>query len=355
MKPILYSINETEFISNGIGILSDVLECECTEVLNGMYELQLKIGNTSLHAHDILNDCVLKVRPNYLDNPQLFRVYSVEKKYDGIITVKAAHISYDTSGIPIKPFSSGNLDDAVSHMNSDRILISNSKFLLSNNFSAQGSLVIDSPKSFRSILGGSDNSITGVYGGEYHYDNFTINLLYRRGVDKGVCFRFGKNITGFEYNSSSEKLFTAVVGYWKKSGNKENNEPDTIIYGNVIECEGQFPYDKIDVLDTSSKIKNDNDAVATVEQIDEQVRLHIAQNAVGIPKTGMKIDYVDDINVTAIGIGDSMGIIFPEYKIRGTARCTKCVYDCILERNKSIEIGEVVLGISNTIANLDKK
>lgn len=355
MKPILYSLNQTTFAGNGLGVLSDVFYCRCTEILNGSYELEFGISKDSLHAAEIQSDCIVKVRPNYLDDPQLFRIYLVQKDLEGNITAKAAHISYDTAGIPIRPFTSETLSDAVSHMNTDRILLSPSKFVLTSNFSSEGTMAVESPESFRKLLGGSDDSIISVYGGEYHYDNYTIELLYQRGVDKGICFRYGKNITSFELENSSEELYTAVIGYWKKSGDKEKNEADILIYGNIIECEGEFPYDKILILDTSDKIKNDDDSSATVDQIDDYVKLYIAQNSVGIPKNGMKINYVDDANITKIGVGDRVGIIFPDYRINGVARCTKCVFDCLLERNESIEIGVVSTGIETTISDIAKR
>ena len=41
MKPILYPAGETEFSSNGLGRLSDAIECTVTEERNGEYELEI--------------------------------------------------------------------------------------------------------------------------------------------------------------------------------------------------------------------------------------------------------------------------------------------------------------------------
>ena len=352
MNPILYPINQSVYTGNGVGILSDVTYCKATEVLNEAYELEFEISKDAPHASDILVNCAVKVRSNYKDPPQLFRIYSIEKNYDGFINVKAAHISYDTSGIPILPFTSDSLSDAVEQMNTNRKLLSESKFVLNVNFSSEGTLKVDSPSSFRSLLGGSENTILGVYGGEYHYNNYVIELLKNRGVNRGICFRYGKNITDFEQESNSEELYTAVLGYWKKSG---NGDSDTIIYGNIVECEGKFPYDKIYILDTSSEIKNEGDAAPSVEQIDEYVTKYIADNAVGLPKNKMKIDYDEDDTITRICLGDTVGILYPEYNINATAQCNKVVFDCLLERNESIEIGVVDLDLSDSIAKLSSR
>ena len=261
--------------------LSDVLYCRSTEVLNNSYELEFRVPKDGKHAEDIFINSAVKVRSNYSDNLQIFRIYSVDKDYDGYITVKAAHISYDTAGIPILPFTANNLDEVADKMNTGRIVLNNTPFVFYSDFQAEGKLEVKSPVSFRSLLGGSDNSIIGVYGGEYHYNNYAIEHLEKRGYDRGVIFRYGKNITGFEEETNADQLYSAVIGFWKKSNGQ--NEEDTLIYGNIVECEGYFPYDKILIVDASSDIKKENDAVPTADEIDSYVASYIAKNSVGIP------------------------------------------------------------------------
>ena len=41
MKPRIYSPTETDFSTNGLGILKDCTRCEIYEVANGKYELEL--------------------------------------------------------------------------------------------------------------------------------------------------------------------------------------------------------------------------------------------------------------------------------------------------------------------------
>ena len=348
MIPILYSSQRSYFNNNGIGALIDATLCECTEKLNERYELRLEIPITGSHAKEIRENYIIKARANYEDPLQLFRVYSVEKNYDNTISVSAAHISYDTAGIPVLPFTSDNLDDAVDNMNNNRKTLTESGFVLNADFKKDGELKVESPASFRSILCGGDNTIVGVYGGEYHYNNFVINLLEKRGHDNGISFRYGKNISNFEQESNSEELYTAVLGYWKKSGN--NN--DEIIYGNIIKCNGNFPFEKIYILDTSNEIKNDNNAVATEEQIDECVEKYIADKSVGLPKKTMKIDYADDNDIIKVCLGDRVGVIFPDYDIYTIARCNTVVFDTLKEKNKSIEVGVESKDVSDSIVDL---
>lgn len=353
MRPILYPIGQTIFKGNGIGILSDVISCKCTEVLNGSYELELQLPKDGDHVADISVNCVVKAKPNYEDDPQPFRIYSVEQNIDGIVTVKAAHLSYDTAGIPVLPFTAENLDQAVENLNTNRMLSHENRFVLNAGFSAEGTLQVTTPSSFRSLLGGSDNTIANVYGGEYYYDDYVVNLVERRGIDKGICFRYGKNITDFDQEENSEELYSAVLGFWKKSGSGET--PDTIIYSDIIEVETVLPYDKILILDTSDKIKNEDDSDPSEEQVNAYVEQYIADSAVGIPNYSMSISYGEDDSIIKVCLGDTVIVLFPDYGINRRARINKVVFDCLLERNESIEIGVVSTGISDSVASVSNK
>lgn len=353
MRPILYPVGQTVFYGNGLGVLSDSISCKCTEVLNSEDEIELRIHKDGNHAKDISINSVIKVKPNYEDDPQPFRIYSVEQNIDGTIVAKAAHISYDTAGIPVLPFTAENLDEAVDYMNNNRKLINPSEFVLHANFSTEGVLQVSTPSSFRSLLGGNENTVAYVYGGEYHYDNYTIELLERRGQDKGICFRYGKNILDFEQEENSEEIYSAVFGFWKKTGSGDT--PDTFVYGDVIDVENILPYDKILLLDVSDKIKNEDNSDPSEEQVNEYVRQYIANTAIGIPNYSMKISYADDEEVIKVCLGDTVGVSFPDYGINAKARVNKVVFDCLAEQNESVEIGVVSTGISENVAYTSDK
>lgn len=353
MIPVLYSNITRSFFGNGIGLLSDIESCQCTEKLNDSYELVVKMRSSSRYANIVEVGQVILAKPNYEDPPQAFRIYSVNKNSDDQVTVSAAHISYDTTGIPILPFTSEDLDSAIDNMNNNRLLLSDSPFILNSEVSAEGKMEVKSPASFRSLLGGSDTSIIKVYNVECHYDNYTINLVKRRGRNRGICFRYGKNIAEFDQTIDSQETYSAVVGFWKKSAS--NNQNDTIIYGNIIQCEGVFPYDKIYILDTTSSIKNEDDSDATVDQIDECVTKYIQEKAPGILDDKIKIDYTKDDDIIQICIGDVVGIIYTPYNVDIVARCNTVVFDCLEEKNISIEIGTEEKDIADIIVELSNK
>ena len=344
MNPVLYPKDQRIFNTNGYGVLSDCISCKATEVLNGEYEIALSTPRTGNHAPDIEVDRIILVKSNYMDGPQPFRIYDVEDNIDGTINVKAAHWSYDTAGIPVSPMTVTSLNDAVTAMNTNRIVTKTSEFTVSADFEAEGEMTTTEPKSLKSLLGTGDNTLIGSFGGELHYDGFNIELLERRGADKGICFRYRKNITEFEMESSSEEVYTGVVGYWKNS--------NTLVNGTIQSTGITASYDKILVLDTSDKIKNANDAAATTEQINDYVQSYINTNSPGHPKYNMKIEYTEDDNIIKINLGDTVAALIPEFGIKAYGRCRKVIFDCLLERNESIEVGTVSAGLAGDLANI---
>lgn len=111
--PILYSATETNFDHNGIGILSACVSCEVTEEANGIFELAMQYPMDGIHYEHIADRAIIKAKADQFRRPQLFRVYAISKPMNGIVTVLAEHISYDLSGIPVRPFSASTASSAL--------------------------------------------------------------------------------------------------------------------------------------------------------------------------------------------------------------------------------------------------
>lgn len=345
MKPILYNAYYDPYNdvpNNGIGVLADAISCRCEEVLNGSYELMVELPYDSDYISDVLVNRILVVKPNIEDDPQPFRIYSIEKNTNGVVTIKAQHDTYQADGIPITPFSAENLEDAIANLNSERKLPNESPIMLFTNFKADGQMDVTAPTPLKNLLGGNDNSLLSLYGGDLYYDNYDIYLLDFRGTNRGMCFRYRNNIAAFNQSISAERLYSGVMGFFKKGNN--------FIYGNVVSPESPTPYDRVYILDVTNVIKK---STPSAEDIDDYVSDWLLQNDIGVPTINMTLDYIDD-DITQICLGDICGVSLPEYNIVATARCTKVVYDCLMERNESIEIGDYDAGIAGEIASLSE-
>ena len=92
MIPVLYEPNETNFNTNGVGLLTDAISCEVEEERNGVFELVLKYPQEGNISEYIKEDCIIKAKPNDVDEDQLFRIYKSGKPIAGIHSPSLAPI-----------------------------------------------------------------------------------------------------------------------------------------------------------------------------------------------------------------------------------------------------------------------
>ena len=196
MKPVLYAADETAFTSNGIGVLSDCISCLVTEERNGGYELEMQYPSNGLWSEDIDVGMVIKAKANDTDAPQLFQIYDVVRSLSAAYVIKAEHISYRLSGVPLKPYSAAGPAATLAGISSHAV--ANVGFTFSTDFTNTTNYSFTTPRSVRSLLGGAEGSLLDLFGGEYHFDNFRVELLKARGADNGVTIRYGKNLTELE-------------------------------------------------------------------------------------------------------------------------------------------------------------
>lgn len=208
----LYDKSEASFTTLGLGSLSDAISCIVTEELNGAFELEMTYPIVGSHFSDITLKSIIYTKPNSYDDPQPFRVYSISKPINGIVTINAEHISYDASGYTIRPFEAEGLSDALSKIQNGGVI--NHPFVLTTDMTSDITMSVTHPYSLRSLLSGSDGSLTKIYGGELKFNKFAIQLLEHRGSDRGFEIRYGKNMTDLEVNQDSTKMYTGVFPYY---------------------------------------------------------------------------------------------------------------------------------------------
>ena len=97
----LFESTATTFQSNGLGGLSDASKCEVVEERNGSFELEMEYHISGRRYSDLKLRRIIVAKPNPYSDPQPFRIYSISKPINGLVTIKAEHISYDMSGYPV--------------------------------------------------------------------------------------------------------------------------------------------------------------------------------------------------------------------------------------------------------------
>lgn len=346
MIPILYaSVTEGTVPTNyGVGALSDVLTCEVKEELNGAYELTMEYAAEGIHASEIVPNAILKVKPNYTDDPQLFRIYKVGKTINGRFTVEAQHISYDLSG---KVIASGT---ATSCVGACALLEAQAgNFTISTDKSVSASFSVSEPSSVRSWFGGKKGSLLDVFGGEWFYNNYAATLKQARGQDRGVTIRYGKNLVDLSQELDMENLVTGVVPYYKDS------QTETVTTGTKVSTGLVLDVDRDIAVDFSSDVDPES-ATPVTTQLATLAAAYIAKNNFTNLVESITLDFVQLQGLTErVDLGDTCHIYFEALGISASIKCIATVWDVLEGRYTSTTFGELKTNIADTLAKQEKE
>lgn len=353
MKPILYKPTESVFDNNGIGILADTVKCEVTEERNGAYELMLTYPITGTHFGEIKSRSIIKAKPNPADDLQQFRVYNISKPMKGVVTVKAQHISYDGTGIPIAPFTASGVVLALEGIPANAV--GDCPFTFWTDKTAQGEFKNSLPRSLRACMGGQDESILAHYGGEYAYDNYLIKLYNERGRNRGVSIRYGKNLTDLKQEENCSNVYTAVLPYWvSQDGELVSLDEKTVA------APGTYDFTRIKIVDFST----DFDAAPTQDELRARAEKYINDNNIGVPEISLTVAFeplekhagYEEIKLLEqVLLCDTVNVEFPKLGVSATAQAVKVVYDVLREKWKKVELGSARANIADTIVDQKKE
>lgn len=350
--PILYSATETDFSNNGLGILGDCVSCEVTEEANGIFELSMQYPMGGIHYEDIADRSIIKAKADQSRDPQLFRVYAISKLMSGIVTVSAEHISYDLSGIPVSPFTSGSVSSALADLKNNAV--TDCPFDFWTDKDTSGIFSVSAPSSIRSCLGGIEGSILDVYGGEYEFDNYKVKLHNRRGMNRGVSIRYGKNLTDIKQEQNYASVATGIYPYW--SGDVDGNTVLVELPEKIINAPGTYNFVKIRTVDFTESFETQ----PTEEELRSKAEKYLEYNNIGIPAVSLTVSFAqleqtDEYKhlklLEQVLLFDTVNVEFPKLGVSATAKAIKIVYDGLSERVKSVTLGSAKANIADTIAN----
>lgn len=337
-----------------MGVLRDAVRCTVTEERNGAFELEMVYPITGQHYSSLALRGLILAKPNPYGEAQYFRIYKISKPINGQVTVNAQHISYDLSGTPVEPCKALNAVDALQQLKSHAVVSCDYSFWTDIQTVADFSVAV--PSSMRSLLGGVEGSVLDVYGGEYEWDNTTVKLHSQRGTDRGVTIRYGKNLIDLTQEENCAKVYTGVYPYWVDSdGNVTQITGSPVV--NVPD--GKYDFVKVLTLDVSQDIKEQ----PTAAQLRQAALDYISANKVGVPKVSLTLsfaqleqtaEYADKALLERVCLCDTVHVQFAKLGVSADARCIKTVYDVLLERYDSVELGDARSSLANTVADMGK-
>lgn len=398
MIPVLYESTETAFLNNGIGRLTDAIECTVTEERNGEYELFLSYPITGKHFGELMHSRIIYATPADGKSTQPFRIYRIEKPINGICSIYAEHISYELNHIPVMPFEAIGIRGALNG------LVENAAqacpFTVWTDRGTPGEYELKKPEAFRALLGGTQGSLLDVFGtGEYEFDKWRVNLWQNRGRDTGATIRYGKNLTDLTQDENIESTITGICPFWY---NEESGTlvtlPEKAVWASTA---ANFPYLRTQVMDFSAEWEE----APTIAQLRERAERYIEENQIGVPKVSLNVKFVplwqvdgasmgtpyntlvlparvdgdtlEDVDgevsgdtliinnarfeityesykvLERINLCDTVTVEYPALGVSVKAKVVKTEYNVLKDRYNSIEIGDVKTTLADTIVGID--
>lgn len=349
MIPILYAASETDFTTNGIGLLTDAVSCTVTEERNGAYEATLVYPAKGHLAEYIAEDAIIKAKANDTDEPQLFRIYKSGKQIGSNTTWNAEHISYELTGNPVEQFnvSGVNAEQALNRLLAAAVF--KHKYTAISDITTVNSTSIADVVSVRKALGGVEGSILDTWGGEYHFNNYRIELLKARGADNGVTIEYGKNLTDAKQERNISNIATAIFPYAKYTPEGTENEVYVSLKEKTLVHAGaaNYAYKRCEIVDFSSEWESGTiitedmlraKAEAYLEKISTEPDINITLSYAQLKKTK---DYKNIQAMESVALCDTVTVRIDKLQIEATAKIVKAKYDSLKERYDTMEIGSV--------------
>ena len=343
---------------NGVGILSDATECTVTEEMNGMFTLSMTYPVGGLHWIDIDVGMYIVCRPNEFADEQPFIIKKISKAMGGSVKIDADHISYAASGIMISGFNSANSGAFRTFVNSNAV--NNVVGIAFDTDIEKSALYIGAyrpPRSMRSVLLEKEDSFLRLYGGEFEFNGLSVFAHSRRGSDRGVTIRYGKNLIALTQTRNIRDFATSGYPYWfdeNADGTKYVELPEKVLHYGALEYSDIEKTELIDLSDKFDSAPSQSDLrAAATDWINENWKssppYNITLSFVDLSKT---TEYAKIASAEKVMIGDTITVVHPKMNISAKLRVVKTVYDVLRNRYKSIDIGDPIDTIADTILKI---
>ena len=359
----LYDIDATTEIC----VLDEVLECLVTEEQNSIFELEMTYSIYSLNFSNLKNNRVLKAKASDELGEQLFRIYYISNEVNGKIYIKAQHITYDL----IDNFIEGLTCTKSTCEQSFQAMLNKCQF--EHKFNGYSDIEhtstynINRCNALEAILG-MKGSLLDTYGNgaKLKRDNYNIYLNKARGNNNGVTIEYSRNIIGYKREIDDTGLITCIYPFAKVQRELGEEDNVTTIEETIILPErfinskyiNNYPHPKILAVDYSEK------EVKDIESLRIQANKYFSETKKDIPNINYKVEFIylhqtleyEELNLKAletVGMGDVVTVIDERIGMNVEASVIKTVFNPLLNRYESIELGNFKTGINDIIGDLE--
>ena len=372
MIPRLYArsgvINDY-LLNNGLGFIRTCPECRVTEERNGNYYLDMTVLKSDRLASVIAPDMIIKAMPNLTDPPQLFEINNIKTNRDSL-TVKANHIKnilYQNclSSAFTPSASNQTVIDGTPQQIVERYLsylaVPESRFSFSSDIVTTKAFECREHKSklLGELFSDRKGGLLYYFGGEYHYNNFDIELLQSRGAATTHKVIFGGNLSDYEQIVTTDAAYTHIQG-WCKVYNI-GSKTDYYISGTPYAAKPSAIFPKMKMVDFTEDIRNiygadvtaarESDIKQDLTRLSQQFyqnKIIYHENA----QVSIEITYEPDLDrMQDIALCDTLKVVIGRQEPLRT-QVTSIVFDSLAEKVVKVGIGDARTTLFDFISKL---
>ncbi|KRU29368.1 prophage endopeptidase tail [Clostridium sporogenes] len=382
----IFEPNSTNFNNNGLTVLTNAIDPEIIEELNGAYSLSFKYSiedskvvqgiiqanNTVISRESLMvgtkGKANLMPKSYFLQkdyivyaNNQPFRIYNVKRDMS-TIEINCRHIFYDLLDNFLEDVRPTNLN----RMDALQWVLERTQY--PNGFTFNGNIGPTATRYFirknvvEAIMG--QDGILETWGGEIVRDNFNIGIWDNRGNDRGVLIQGGKNLLGIEDDLNTDNVVTRIM----PTGLDENDTvimlPEKYIDSPNI---NMYPHPKVRHLHYGD-IKVNGETGITKDDVIRLLRLKVKElyevEKVDIPEVNYKVDFIelskteeykDYISLEKVEVGDTVTVRYNKLNLDIKAKVIKTTKRLKGKTwlNEKVELGNFKNNVSTSLNKID--
>ncbi|OQO33645.1 phage tail spike protein [Enterococcus hirae] len=345
MIPRIYSPTETDFSTNGLGILKDATKCEIYEVANGKYELELEYPLGTRFDEYFENDYQIKAKPNDQEEYHIF--FIDDKDIDTFLDTITIYAQSRTNRLGRRAVTFAEVDSktgreamAIIENNMDK----KSDIRLYSDITTVSSTTFEA-RNVLNCIAGEQGSLLQYWGGEIKREPFKLSLLKRRGRDNIGTIRYGKDLSGLKVKLDWTGVKTRIIPY---ADPQSDTGTTSRIYGSPVDSEyiNNYP----DVY-TEHVQFTEEQGVKDVNSLNKIAKNYFKTINPGCDKPKISItvefDKLTDTEegkefakIRNYGLFDTFKIYHRKYKLYFESKVSGVQYDSLSEKVLKLEAGD---------------
>lgn len=359
--------NTTTFTHTGFGHLTnDLIEPVVTEEISGEYSLTFTYPADAILAEHVKVGALVACHVPTVNQRQAFRIVTVEHALNGLLRVKALHLSYDLAKVLIADTNIVNKDANQALLQLRGATNPPNAFTALSSFNATPRTVRVVRQSVLECLmdTGGDNTFAARYGGEMLRNNLHFEHRTRLGSDKGVTIRDRKNLTGYQATIDYTHTLTRIlpVGYdglllpeKYVDSPRLNDYPKPLV--------GVVKFDHIKAQKPGEEPREGELPLKQAHAALRQAAQAAFNDGLDLPAASFEVNFIDltstreyqnTAQLEKVALGDTVTVIHTDYKAHLKARIVGYTYNPATRQYIALKLGTVTPSFTSTTRTLTR-